>query len=291
MFRLSILCLILIAALTSDAAHAQNRVDCDRIKSSILHEAVHYCVMLPAGYDVAAGRHPAKRYPVLYYLHGLGDNEQTLFKSGGWNVLQDLRQQHKIGDFLIVAPEGKGSFYVNSADKKVLYSDFFLHEFMPYIENRYIVRRARKSRGISGVSMGGYGALRLAFAHPELFGSVSAQSPALASRSTRPGDSFGRFLGAVFGNPIDIPHWKQNDPFLLARQNQTRLRDLAIYFNCGQNDEYGFENGAALLHKQLQLEGIQHEYHLYPGNHGLEYFLSHIAETMEFHSRVFQAAR
>jgi S-formylglutathione hydrolase FrmB len=95
----------------------------------------------------------------------------------------------------------------------------------------------------------------------------------------------------VFGNPIDIPHWKQNDPFLLARQNQTRLRDLAIYFNCGQNDEYGFENGAALLHKQLQLEGIQHEYHLYPGNHGLEYFLSHIAETMEFHSRVFQAAR
>ena len=84
---------------------------------------------------------------------------------------------NKIGDFLIVAPEGKATFYINSADKKVLYSDFFLHEFLPSIEKKYSIRKDRKNRAISGVSMGGYGALRFAFAHPELFGSVSAQSP------------------------------------------------------------------------------------------------------------------
>jgi S-formylglutathione hydrolase FrmB len=277
--------IILLLLLTSSALYAQSRVDCNEIKSKILHEPVHYCVMLPSGYE------PAKPYPVLYYLHGLGDNEQTLFKSGGWNLLQDLRQQHKIGDFLIVAPEGKATFYINSSDKRVLYSDFFLREFIPGIEKKYNIRRGRQSRAISGVSMGGYGALRFAFAHPELFGSVSAQSPALAPKSAKPGDSFGRFLGSVFGSPIDIPHWRQNDPLVLAKENQMRLKTLAIYFNCGRNDEYGFENGVEALHKQLESQGIKHEYHLYPGNHGSEYFMRHLDEVMEFHSRVFASAR
>jgi S-formylglutathione hydrolase FrmB len=66
---------------------------------------------------------------------------------------------------------------------------------------------------------------------------------------------------------------------------------LSIYFNCGRDDEFGFEKGAAELHRQLQAEGIQHEYHLYPGNHGAEYFLAHLAEVMEFHSRVFVGAK
>src|ERR1700704_5304787 len=216
---------IFLALLASNPLYAQSRIDCNQIESRILHEEVHYCVMLPSGYNAA------KQYPVLYYLHGLGDNEQTLFKSGGWNLLQDLRQQHKVGDFLIVAPEGKASFYIDSANNKVLYGDFFLREFMPSIEKKYNLRKDRKGRAISGVSMGGYGALRIAFANPELFGSVSAQSPALAARSNRPGDSFGRFLGEVFGNPIDRAHWKRNDPLALAQQNAPRLRNLAIYFN------------------------------------------------------------
>jgi S-formylglutathione hydrolase FrmB len=270
---------------------AQSRIDCDSADSRILNQTVHYCVMIPAGYDAAIARHPAKQYPVLYYLHGLSDNEQTLFKSGGWNLIEDLRQQHKIGDFLIVAPEGKATFYINSADKKVLYSDFFLREFMPSIERKYSIRKDRKDRAISGVSMGGYGALRFAFAHPALFGSVSAQSPALVSQPSHPENSFGRFLGSVFGNPIDVPHWKQNDPFALARQNKARLKSLAIYFNCGRNDEYGFENGAEALHHQLQSEGIKHDYHLYPGNHGAAYFLSHLEEVMKFHSGIFQSSK
>ncbi len=67
-----------------------------------------------------------RRYPVLYFLHGLGQNEQTLFSTGGWSVIEDLRRQHKIADFLVVAPEGKRSFYINSPGNKLRYSDFFL---------------------------------------------------------------------------------------------------------------------------------------------------------------------
>ncbi|HMH08217.1 MAG TPA: alpha/beta hydrolase-fold protein, partial [Terriglobales bacterium] len=80
---------------------------------------------------------------------------------------------------------------------------------------------------------------------------------------------------------------KQNSVFGLAKTNQAALRRLAIYFNCGQADDFGFEEGAAALHQQLQAEDVKHEYHSYPGDHSLTYFLSHMAEVMEFHSRAF----
>ena len=241
---------------------------------------------------------PAKRYPVLYFLHGLGENEQTLFKTGGWNLIEDLRQQHKISDFLIVTPEAKASFYVNSADGKVRYSDFFLQEFIPYIEGKYRIRRERAARAISGISMGGYGALRFAFAYPEKFSAVSAQSAALMTESPqeldaalRAGTPTGKLLGSVFGNPIDVAHWKENDPFSLARKNKGAIGKLAIYFNCGRDDEYDFEVGAQALDKQFQQEHIQHEFHLYPGNHSASYFAAHIGEVMEFHSKMFEAGK
>ena len=229
---------------------------------------------------------------MLYFLHGLGENEQTLFKTGGWNLIEDLRQQHKIGDFLIVTPEAKASFYVNSADGKVRYNDFFLQEFIPYIEGKYRIRRERAARAFSGISMGGYGALRFAFAYPEKFSAVSAQSAALMTESPheldaalRAGTPTGKLLGSVFGNPINVAHWKENDPFFLAKKNRSAIGKLAIYFNCGRDDEYDFQVGAQALDKQLQQERIKHEFHLYPGNHSASYFGAHIGEVMEFHSK------
>jgi S-formylglutathione hydrolase FrmB len=276
------------------AAHAQGRIDCSALNSQILHQVVHYCVYLPSGYDAVAAKTSSQRYPVLYFLHGLGDNERTLFNSGGWTLLDDMRRQHKIGDFLIVAPEGRRSFYINSADGAVLYSDFFLREFIPHIEASYRVRAGREGRAISGVSMGGYGAVRFAFAHPGMISAVSAQSAALITATpkeldaaARAGAPLGRVLAAVFGSPIDASHWNENNPLVLAKRNPAGLRKLAIYFNCGQDDNYGFEEGAASLHRILQKEGIKHEYHLYPGEHSLSYFLAHFSEVMEFHSRAF----
>jgi S-formylglutathione hydrolase FrmB len=287
----SVACFLLIAA---GLAIAQSRIDCNALDSKILKQIVHYCVYLPAGYDAGATQHPPKRYPVLYFLHGLGDNERTLFNSGGWTLLDDLRNQHKMGNFLIVAPEGKRSFYINSADGSVRYSDFFLQEFIPHIEGAYRIRAGRAGRAISGISMGGYGALHFAFAHPELFSAVSAQSAALMTESPQTlntasstGAPLAGVLAPVFGKPINVPHWNENNPFVLAKKNAAVLRKMAIYFNCGQDDNYGFEKGAAALHSELQSEGVKHEYHAYPGDHSLTYFLSHFAEVMEFHSRAF----
>ena len=275
-------------------ASAQSRIDCSALNSQILKRVVRYCVYIPSEYNESAKLRPPRRYPVLYFLHGLGDNEKTLFNSGGWTLLDDLRNRHKMGDFLIVAPEGRRSFYVNSADGLDRYSDFFLQEFMPRIESKYRIRAGRAGRAISGISMGGYGALRLAFAHSELFSAVSAQSAALITETpaqldaaANSGSPLPNVLGPVFGRPINAPHWNENNPFLLAKKNVVGLRKVAIYFNCGQEDNYGFEKGAAALDSELSKEHVKHEYHPYPGDHSITYFLSHFAEVMEFHSNAF----
>jgi len=282
--------IVFFSVLSSSLAFSQGRIDCSTLQSKILHRDVRYCVMLPPGYE----KETSKKYPVLYFLHGLGEDEQTLMNSGGWGLIEDLRQQKKVGDFLMVAPEGRGSFFINSADGRERYSDFFLSEFLPYVETRYRILRDRKHRGVTGLSMGGYGALRFAFAHPELFGSVSAQSAALITESpeqlnadARGDGPPGRLLGGVFGNPVNVAHWQQNNPFELARKNQIQLKTQAIYINCGQQDDFGFEDGAARMHKQLLAEGVRHEFHLYPGGHSADYFLSHMGETIEFHWRAF----
>jgi S-formylglutathione hydrolase FrmB len=287
--------IILFAALAGSLpVHAQSRIDCNALNSRILKHEVHYCVYLPASYDAGGTKHPPQSYPVLYFLHGLGDNEQTLFNSGGWTLLDDLRQQHKIGEFLIAAPEGGRTFYINSADGSVRYSDFFLQEFIPLIATKYHISAGRRNRAISGISMGGYGALRFAFSHPEMFSAVSAQSAALITESpheldiaAQSGAPMGKLLATVFGSPIAVAHWKENSPFVLANRNQAALRHVAIYFNCGQADNYGFEKGAAALDEELRGEKVEHEYHPYPGDHSLGYFLAHFTEVMEFHSRAF----
>jgi S-formylglutathione hydrolase FrmB len=279
-------------------AFSQGRIDCSAMKSHILSDTVRYCVFLPASYDDGVKKRPPARYPVLYFLHGLGSNEQMLFGSGGWNLIQDLRQQKKIGDFLVVTPDARASFYINSADGRVRYSDFFMREFIPYIESAYSVQRERKARAIGGISMGGYGALRFAFAYPETFSAVSAESAALMTespteltRSMRSDTSLRTTMGAVFGNPIDARHWEANDPVYLAKKNKAQIANLAIYFNCGRDDDFKFEIGAQALDRQLQAEGIRHEFHLYPGDHSASYFLSHLGEQMQFHWEKFEAGK
>ncbi|MGH9679394.1 MAG: alpha/beta hydrolase [Candidatus Acidiferrales bacterium] len=274
-------------------ARAQERADCRVFRSAILHSSVRYCVFLPAGYSTESAK--GKRYPVLYALHGMGGNEQSMAIDGEWADLQDLRSEHKVGDFLVVAPDAWDTFYINSSDGKTRYSDFFLREFMPYIERTYRVRPGRVFRGITGFSMGGYGALRFAFSHPELFGSVSAHSAALwrepplgvgAGAST--GNWGARLLAKDFGNPIGREFWNQNSPFALARKNAASLSRMKIYFDCGTEDGFGFYEGAKQLDQVLSALKIPHEFHLYPGGHSVSYLLAHRDASYEFHWSVFE---
>lgn len=268
--------------------HAQGRAECRSAPSKILGHAVPYCVILPPRYD----SRKSQLYPVLYSLHGLGGSSQTLIESGGLDLIEDLWQQKRLGEFLIVTPDADRSFYVNSRDGHVRYEEFLIREFIPYIETHYRIRRERRERGVSGVSMGGYGALRFAFLYPNLFGSVSAHSAALIEKAPRLNISgaqemgISRVLGPAFGSPFDPAFWDRENPFTIVR-DRPRPSGLQIYFDCGTDDSYGFNRGAEAFHELLTSRGIQHEFHLYPGGHDWSYFAEHLPASLEFHSRAF----
>ncbi|MGB0034480.1 MAG: alpha/beta hydrolase family protein [Candidatus Acidiferrales bacterium] len=266
---------------------ATGRAECQSMPSKILAHSVAYCILLPPTYDAEKTR----RYPVLYFLHGLGDNEQMFLHSGGWNMAEDLWEQHQLGEFLIVTPAAGVSFYINSHDGSVRYEDFMLQEFLPFIEGHYRIRAGRAFRGVGGISMGGYGALRLAFRHPELFVSVTAQSAALIDKL--PDIALGQsqksarmqILGDVFGSPPERAFWEANNPLRLARS--AKLARLKIYFDCGSEDNYGFDAGAESLHRVLASRLIPHEFHIYPGSHNWVYFAEHLPASLEFHAHAF----
>lgn len=262
--------------------------ECLSVPSRILGRAVPFCVILPPGYAEDATR----RYPVLYYLHGLGDNQQMFVRSGGFNLVEELWDRHQIGDFILVSPAGYASFFMNSYDGRFRYEDFFLQELVPWIENRYRISARRESRGIGGISMGGYGALRMAFLHSQLFGSVSAHSAALMERlpaisvGNSPESGRLQILGNVFGSPPDRPFWDRNNPLNIARTAE--LAGMKIYFDCGSEDDYGFEAGAQALHNVLASRHISHEFHLYPGGHNWSYFAEHLPDSLRFNSEAFR---
>lgn len=268
-------------------SHAAWRAECLSMPSRILGRAVGYCVLLPPSYETSK----LKRYPVLYYLHGLGDNQQMFLRAGGLNMVEDLSERGRIGEFLIVTPQGDTSFYINSRDGRDRYEDFLLREFFPGIERHYRIERGRKFRGIAGISMGGYGALHLAFSHPQLFVSVSASSAALLeklptlTRGDLPEAAARRMLGGAFGTPPDPAYWQRESPLTLART--FRPAGLKIEFDCGTEDNYGFDAGARALDKILTARRIPHEFHLYPGGHDWLYFAQRLPESLEFHSRAF----
>jgi S-formylglutathione hydrolase FrmB len=274
----------------SSVAQAAGRAECRTVPSKILGHPVPYCVLLPPGYDAAK----TARYPVLYYFHGLGGDEQTLVSGGGWDLIQDLWDRRRIGEFVIAAPSAGRSFYINSRDGRVRYEDFLIREFFPFIERHYRIAPGRHNRGVTGMSMGGYGALRIALVHPELFGSVSAHSPALIAKLPRgefsndSQDSFGvmRLLGSAFGNPFDPAFWERDSPFTIVRAS-AKPAGLAIYFDCGTEDDFGFYVGAKAFHELLDSRGIPHEFHLYPGRHDWPYFAEHFPASLKFHSRAF----
>jgi S-formylglutathione hydrolase FrmB len=273
-------------------ALAQSRVDCSRINSTILSRQIPYCVILPADYDTATNR----KFPVLYYLHGLGENEQAI-TGPYWNVVERLQETHQIGDYLIATPAGRQSFYINSKDGRQRYEDFLIHEFIPHIEKKYRVASDRAHRGISGTSMGGYGALRLAFKHPEMFAAVSAHMAALYPRVPQEFLDYaelngGGGLATVFGSPFDETFWEHNTPFYFARLNAAKIRasKLKIYFDVGDKDDYSFDFGAKALDQQLAKEKIAHEFHIFPGRHDPLFVAQHLADSLGFQSNVLTPA-
>ena len=267
--------------ISSLSTFADSRVQCGVMKSKYVPGRIGFCAMLPPSYDA----NPSRRFPVLYFLHGLGGDQSFLASSGASTEIEDAWTQKKLGEFVIITPQGENSFYINSRDGHILYEDFFIREFVPQMEKRYRLVGGRSGRAIGGISMGGYGALRFAFKYPQMFASVAVHMPALLQQLPHGSSSagLGVFLGTAFGTPLNERFWQENTPFVYARAS--KFPGLKIYFDCGDHDNYGFDAGTRQLDRWLTQHHVPHEAHIYPGAHNWAFVAQHLGDSMQFQSR------
>ncbi len=284
--------LVLLLVFSVELSAQVSRVEYKSFDSKILGNPIRYGLYLPPSYASS----PAKKYPVLYFLHGLNENETRWAVRGMTDVMLDrMIGEGKIGEFIVAIPFGAVSFYTNTRDGKEKWEDMVVTEFIPMIESMYRVNATRATRGISGISMGGYGALKIAMKHPEMFGAVSAHSPvliqdlaAVQSIPGRPGrmQAMTQLFDRIYGINQDLTYWEANNPMTLAK-DRSKWNGLKIYFDCGTEDEYGFFVGTKQLDELLTKASYPHEAHLYSGNHGWDYALQHTADSLMFHWKAF----
>jgi S-formylglutathione hydrolase FrmB len=162
------------------------------------------------------------------------------------------------------------------------FEDAVIKDLIPHIEKKYRGAGTTAGRAIQGISMGGFGALLLAFKHPEMFSSVTAHSSALFVELPKPTGSdrraqfLSRIIGNIFGNPPDEEFFRANNPIYLAESNAAAIKKagLKIYFDVGEQDRYGFQDSNKAFDERLTKAALPHEFHLFPGGHGWEYMLS-----------------
>jgi len=262
---------------SSVQAPSDNHVEYGSLQSAALGKELKFAIQYPPSYQTDAKR----RYPVLYFLHGMFGNEHEFERRGVAAAINKLRDEGKIGEFVIVSPAGENSFYLN-AKNGVRYEDAIVKDLIPYIENTYRVMNNQSGRAIQGISMGGWGALLLAFKYPDMFSTVTTHSAALFAELPHPSGTdrrsqfMSQLVGKIFGDPPDEEYFRSVNPMFVVETNMAAIKKsgMKIYFDCGMQDRYGFQESNKAFDDKLTKLGLAHEFHLFPGNHGWEYMIS-----------------
>lgn len=278
-----------------------------------------YVVYLPAGYADA----PARRYPVVYMLHGLGGNERDWTGGGKLHEAADALGLQVI----VVMPDGDSSFYVDwlatppctgnpfgdgepAASYCVTtaaYDAYVTRDLIGHVDATYRTIAERPARGIGGLSMGGFGALQLAMRHRDQFAAAASHSgvdslfyagpvPYEAGKVVvlddvgawgKGAEPIGGFVRGILGP--DRARWEAHDPVTLAQA--LAPGDLALYLDCGTEDGFGLQHGAQYLHDTLRARGIEHVWYLGPGRHDFRFWGERIDDSLGFFARALAPAR
>lgn len=223
-------------------------------ESAALQRKMPYRVLMPA--TIAAG----EKLPVVYLLHGGGGGYRD------WTNYSDVAKYAEQG-MILVMPEGNSSYYTNSeGNPQDRYEDYIVQDMISEVEHRYPAATGRSNRAIVGVSMGGYGAVKIALKHPELFAFAGGISPAV-DVPTRPFSikriSQWRFHSSIFG-PSGGQTRRENDPYALARSVDP-TRTPYLFLTCGEQE--GLLPANRKLTAILEERGFAYEFHTAPGDH------------------------
>jgi S-formylglutathione hydrolase FrmB len=240
-----------------------------KFHSASLGEDRAYTVLLPVGYDPGGPR----RYPVLYLLHGKSGDHTD------WSKRTALREAVGNAPLIVVMPDGDDGWYVDWADGVHRYDGQVVRDLVPHVDGAYRTLAVREGRAIAGLSMGGYGALKIALAHPDLF--VSAASLSGAVRFPREGWDDGP---KVFGTgPRSERLRADNDVLELAlalRRTRPGWSGPALFLDCGTEDFLYDAN--ARLRAFLREVDVPYEYHEEPGGHSWEYWGARLLDVLRF---------
>lgn len=318
MIRAAVPALALALALTVFPAGAQTsaagRVVSDTLWSQALGTWKAMLVYLPPSYSVDEKR----RFPVVYYLHGLNGNERNWTELGKLDVVMDSLVRRGAPEMIVVMPDGDDSWYTtwNALNDPQCqrdttrtepattfcvswphYDDYIAHEVVAYVDRRYRTRAERAHRGIAGLSMGGYGAISLALRYPGVFAAAASHSGVLAP-AYLPADSAERSLGLAdrvrelergYGAWLwksmamafgrDSAGWLARDPGRMARRLSLSRDPLpALRLDIGVEDRFLAQNRA--FHQALTRIGIHHVYIEGAGGHSWSYWRAHVPESL-----------
>lgn len=266
--------LLLLLTLSSDPSRAEvlrangQHADVPRVgrlreetfQSAALGRSMKYRVLLPEGYESSP-----HRYPVLYLLHGLtGDYTD-------WTTRTNLAAHSQTVPLIIVMPDGENQWYTNAADGSAKFEDYIAIDLPADVVRKYRTVNSRYGRAIAGLSMGGYGALKLALKRPAQFAVAGSFSGALSitrSLGARLNATEAARVKTIFGD-ADSQASKDNDIYLLAAGMKPASAPY-LYLDCGTTDSLIDANREAI--QAIGKAGLAYEYHEIAGGHTWDYW-------------------
>jgi enterochelin esterase-like enzyme len=260
--------------------------------SKILKQDIRFSVCLPANYYVVK-----QSYPVVYLLHGLGDNEASWLEYGQISQYADQAvADGEIQSMIFVMPEAFRTYYVNDYKGSFLYQDMFVNELVPYIDSLFRTKADRQHRALMGYSMGGFGALNLHLKHLDVFGttvplsiSVRTDEQYMTEDASGWDDQWGRLFGepGFKGKDRITEYYKQNSPYyILSQMSAADIKKLNIYIDNGDKEQTLCRSNEE-LHILMRNLNIPHEFRVRDGGHSFQYWCSALPNALRFISDAF----
>ena len=279
--------LLLLVTLTA-TAQPSRVIESLTIESKILGMDKHVAIYLPEGYDRSD-----RAYPVLYLLHGSGDNHTGWIQFGRVQQIADKAYRNETATQMIIVmpdamePDGDLSKrgYFNHISGTHNYETYFFEELIPYVEQHYRTRPEKRFRAIAGLSMGGGGTLVYALHHPELFAAACPLSAAVHDMS---GELPERMIAKGNYPKSTSNEWIAQYDILgmAAEKPEAELKSVRWYIDCGDGDF--LSEGNAMLQLELIRRKIPHEFRVRDGAHTWTYWRTALPEVLRFVSESFQ---